>query len=223
MDACGDTLSLGFRGDVHAMQRHPGGLAVNSDGYCGPDGDHILPGQAFADVLGRIRENMHDEDGAFPPNVMAAELVARGHDAAVAGRTVRVAVAGRILTLVRAPRKKTWNLADDKGASVLRAGPAWWQAVCHEVDCIARGVDSCPAAISAERSAELYAIVVAARKAVLARERACWARRPSYTSPWSPCVQRRLRAGAPAGLTCRQDAEIRAAVMRLAAIGDDRS
>lgn len=218
VDACGDTLSLGFRGDVHTVQRHPGGFTVGSDGYCGPDGDHILATQAFDDVLGRIRENMHDEDGAFPPRVMAAELAARGHAAAVAGKSVRVTAAGRILTLVRTPRRKTWDLLDDKGMSVLRGGPAWWQAACHEVDCIARGIDSRPAPISAERSAELHVLVATAKRAALARERTRWARRPSYTSPWSPCVQRRLRAGVPAGLTYRQDAEIRASVARLAAI-----
>ena len=144
---------------------------------------------------------MHDEDGAFPPKVMCAKLVARGHDAAVAGKTVLVTVAGRILMLARTSRRKTWNLVDDKGASALCGGPAWWQAVCHEVDCIARGIDSRPVPISAERSAELHAMVGAAKKAALAMERARWARRPSYTSPWSPCVQRRLRAGVPAGLT----------------------
>ena len=223
VDACGDTLNLGFRGDVHTVQRHRSGYLVGSDGYCGPDGEHFSPRDAFADVLGRIRENMCDEGGAFPPKVMAAELVARGHAATVTGKSVRVTAAGRVLTLVRTPRKKTWNLFDDRGASVLRGGPAWWQSVCHEVDCIARGIDSRPVPISLERSAKLRAMVAAARNAALAMERAHWARRPSYTSPWSPCVQRRLRAGVPAGLTCRQDAETRASVIRLAAIGDHRS
>lgn len=32
VDACGDTLSLGFRGDVHTIQRHPGGFTVSGDG-----------------------------------------------------------------------------------------------------------------------------------------------------------------------------------------------
>ena len=223
VDACGDTLNLGFRGDVHTVQRRRGRYTVSSDGYCGPDGEHFSPRDAFADVLGRIRENLCDEDGAFPPKVMAAELVARGHRAEVAGKTVRVAVAGRTLTLTRTPRKKTWDLHYDKGASVLHGGPVWWQSACHEVDCIARGIDSRPVPISLERSAELRAMVAAARNAALAMERAHWARRPSYTSPWSPCVQRRLRAGVPAGLTCRQDAETRASVIRLAAIGDHRS
>ena len=219
VDACGDTLNLGFRGDVHTVQRHRSGYLVGSDGYCGPDGEHFSPRDAFADVLGRIRENMCDEGGAFPPKVMAAELVARGHAATVTGKSVRVIVAGRILALVRTPRRKTWNLLDDKGASILHGGPAWWQAACHEVDCISRGIDSRPAPVSPERTAELHAILAAIKKAAVARERAFWAQRPSYTSPWSPCVQRRLRAGVPAALTYREDAEIRASVRRLAAIG----
>ena len=135
------------------------------------------------------------------------------------GKSVRVTAAGRTFTLTRTPRRKTWELLDDKGVSVMVGGPAWWQAVCHEVDCIAWGISSHPAAISPERSAELHAMVAAAKRAAIVRERARWARRPSFTSPWSPCVQRRLRKGVPAGLRYRQDADIRASVARLAVIG----